>query len=40
VATINVKGKPETAVSDGQGKIYINNEDSNEIEVINIDSKN
>src|SRR6201990_3691993 len=33
VATIDVKGKPETAVSDHAGKIYINNEDKSEIEV-------
>lgn len=39
VATIDVKGKPETAVSDGEGKIYINNEDLSEIEVIDINTK-
>jgi YVTN family beta-propeller protein len=35
VATIAVGGKPETAVSDGAGKIYVNIEDKNEIVVIN-----
>jgi len=39
VATIDVKGKPETAVSDGEGKIFINNEDESEIEVVNINTK-
>ena len=39
VSTINVKGKPETAVSDGEGKIYINNEDKSEIEVVDINTK-
>lgn len=34
IATIDVKGKPETAVSDGEGNIYINNEDKSEIEVV------
>ncbi|MBV9961565.1 MAG: YncE family protein [Parafilimonas sp.] len=38
VATIDVKGKPETAVSDNAGNIYINNEDKSEIEVIDINS--
>lgn len=38
VATIDVKGKPETAVSDGEGKIFINNEDNSEIEVVDINS--
>ncbi len=38
VATINVKGKPETAVSDNAGKIFINNEDKSEIEVIDINT--
>ena len=36
VATIDVKGKPETAVSDGEGKVYINNEDKSEIEVVDM----
>ena len=35
--TITVGGKPETAVSDGAGKIFVNIEDKNEIVVI--DSK-
>ena len=38
VATIDVKGKPETAVSDGEGKIFINNEDKSEIEVVDINT--
>ncbi len=38
VATIDVKGKPETAVSDGKGHIYINNEDKSEIEVVDINT--
>lgn len=38
VATIDVKGKPETAVSDGEGKIFINNEDMSEIEVVDINT--
>lgn len=38
IATIDVKGKPETAVSDGAGKIFINNEDKSEIEVIDINA--
>ena len=38
VATIDVKGKPETAVSDGEGKIFINNEDASEIEVVDINT--
>jgi YVTN family beta-propeller protein len=38
VATIDVKGKPETAVSDGEGHIYINNEDKSEIEVVDINT--
>jgi YVTN family beta-propeller protein len=38
IATIDVKGKPETAVSDGEGKIFINNEDNSEIEVVDINS--
>ncbi len=36
VATIDVKGKPETAVSDNEGKIFVNNEDASEIEVVDI----
>ena len=38
VAAIDVLGKPETAVSDNEGKIYINNEDKSEIEVVDINS--
>lgn len=38
IATIDVKGKPETAVSDGEGKIFINNEDKSEIEVVDINA--
>lgn len=36
IQTINVKGKPETAVSDGLGNVFINNEDKSEIEVIDM----
>jgi len=36
VATIPLSGKPETAVSDGAGKIFVNNEDKSEIAVIDI----
>ena len=36
VATIPVKGKPETAVSDYEGNIFINNEDKSEIEVVDM----
>jgi YVTN family beta-propeller protein len=35
VKTIPLGGKPETAVSDLEGKIYINIEDKNEIAVVN-----
>jgi DNA-binding beta-propeller fold protein YncE len=38
VGIIDVKGKPETAVSDGEGKIFINNEDESEIEVVDINT--
>jgi YVTN family beta-propeller protein len=38
VATIPVGGKPETAVSDGAGNIFINNEDKSTIEVVDITS--
>lgn len=38
VGTISVGGKPETAVSDGAGKIFVNNEDKSEIDVIDINS--
>lgn len=36
VATIPVDGKPETAVSDNAGKVFVNIEDKNEIVVIDI----
>ena len=36
VATIPVGGKPETAVSNEAGKIYVNIEDKNEIIAVNI----
>jgi YVTN family beta-propeller protein len=35
VATIALGGKPETGVSDGKGKIFVNSETTNEIVVIN-----
>jgi YVTN family beta-propeller protein len=35
IATVGVGGKPETAVSDDAGKIYVNVEDKNEIVVVN-----
>lgn len=38
VKTIDVGGKPETAVSDGNGSIFVNIEDKNEI--VAIDAKN
>jgi DNA-binding beta-propeller fold protein YncE len=34
VATIQLTGWPETAVSDGEGKIYVNNAEKSEIDVI------
>ncbi len=36
VDSVSVGGKPETAVSDDQGKIYVNIEDKNEIAVIDV----
>lgn len=36
VSTIDVGGKPETAVSDGKGMVYINLEDKGEIAAVNI----
>ena len=36
VDSVSVGGVPETAVSDGEGKIYINIEDKNEIAVIDM----
>ncbi len=38
MATIALNGKPETAVSDGAGRIFINNEDKSEIEVVDINN--
>ena len=38
LATIKVSGKPEFAVSDGAGKIYVNIEDKSEIAVIDVAS--
>lgn len=35
-ATIPVEGKPETAVSDNNGKVYVNIEDKNSIAVVDI----
>lgn len=35
MATVEVGGRPETAVSNGEGKIFVNIEDKNEIAVIN-----
>jgi DNA-binding beta-propeller fold protein YncE len=37
--TIALDGKPETAVSDEAGKIYVNIEDKNKISVVDISSK-
>jgi YVTN family beta-propeller protein len=34
IATIPLSGKPETGVSDGKGKIYVNSETTNEVVVI------
>ena len=36
VATIPIGGKPETAVSDEAGKLYVNNEDKSEIAVVDL----
>ncbi|HEX9513945.1 MAG TPA: YncE family protein [Puia sp.] len=36
IATIPVGGKPETAVSDNEGKLFVNIEDKNEIAVIDL----
>lgn len=38
VATIQLSGWPETAVSDGAGKIYVNNAEKSEIDVIDIET--
>ena len=34
VATIPLGGKPEFSVTDGKGRVYVNNEDKSEIDVI------
>jgi YVTN family beta-propeller protein len=36
IATVPIGGKPETAVSDEAGKLYVNNEDKNEIAVVDL----
>ena len=36
VATIPLKGKPETAVSNGEGKLYVNDEDNGNIIVVDL----
>lgn len=36
IATIDVGGKPEEAVSDGNGKLFVNIEDKNEIVVVDL----
>jgi DNA-binding beta-propeller fold protein YncE len=38
IATIQLSGWPEAAVSDGRGKIYVNNAEKNEIDVIDATS--
>lgn len=38
VATIPLTGKPETAVSDGAGKVFVNNEDKSEIAVVDLNN--
>ncbi|MEP6512232.1 MAG: YncE family protein [Parafilimonas sp.] len=38
VSTIPLSGKPEAAVSDGAGKIFVNNEDKSEIAVVDINN--
>lgn len=38
-ATIPLDGKPETAVSDNAGKVYVNIEDKNKISVVDLRSK-
>jgi len=38
VATVDLGGKPEEAVSDGKGKIFVNLEDKNQIAVVDISS--
>lgn len=34
IDSVSIGGKPETAVSDGMGKLFVNNEDKNEIVVV------
>jgi YVTN family beta-propeller protein len=36
IATIPIGGKPETAVSDENGRLFVNNEDKNEIDVVDM----
>ena len=36
IATVAIGGKPETAVSDEAGKLFVNNEDKNEIAVVDL----
>jgi DNA-binding beta-propeller fold protein YncE len=36
IDSVDVGGKPETAVSDGQGKLFVNVEDKNEIVVVDM----
>jgi YVTN family beta-propeller protein len=36
IQTIALAGKPEAAVSDGKGKVFVNIEDKNEVSVINV----
>ncbi len=36
IATVNLGGKPEEAVSDGKGKLFVNIEDKNEIAVVDM----
>lgn len=38
MATIPIEGKPETGVSDGKGKIFVNSETTNEVVVIDAHS--
>ncbi len=38
VATIELQGKPEEAVSDGKGKLFVNLEDENEIAVVDLNT--
>lgn len=38
IQTIKLEGKPEAAVSDGKGKVYVNIEDKSEVCMINVKS--